>query len=88
MPDSMASYRRLSRKSVSVARWFNSASCARRRSVRSWRRSNTEARTSSRRSGCSKRSSMWLATRLSSFSMGIERPLQPVSPWRALIEQV
>ena len=28
------------------------------------------------------------ATRSSSFSMGIERPLQPVSPCRALIEQV
>jgi hypothetical protein len=36
----------------------------------------------------SKRLTICSATRLSSLSIGIDRPLQPVSPWRALIEQV
>jgi hypothetical protein len=31
---------------------------------------------------------MYSATRLSSFSMGTVRPGQPVSPWRAFVQQV
>ena len=50
--------------SVSAARLFSSAMWSRRRSVRSWRRSSTEARISSSRSGWSSRSSRWLGDKV------------------------
>ena len=66
------------RRTAMYSRW---------RSDRSYRWSRTVARIVSSRSGWSRRSSRWLATRSSRFSIGTAMPSQAAGPCRALVEQ-
>jgi hypothetical protein len=52
------------------------------------RRDDSEDKIIASRSGWISRSFMWVVTRLSSFAIGIDRPLQTVLPFRAQVERV